>query len=89
MFSSSNFSVQCTEKFISVTIYTEKVSWETGRGGASLVPCWDHDHSALFWWDPDPSAQKTGGISWDWGKNTWIPAQIPATKHCENTMKTT
>ena len=64
------------------------VEGSSGRGGDSLAPWWDHDHSAQFRWDPDPGAQKTGGISRDRGKNTWIPAQIPVTKHCENTMKT-
>ena len=37
MFSSSNFGVKCTEKFISVTVYTEKVIWETGGVAPVLI----------------------------------------------------
>ena len=58
------------------------------RGSDSLAPCWDHDPSAQFWWDLDPGTKKTGGIGRDRGKNTWIPAQIPATKDRKNTAKT-
>ena len=36
-----------------------------GRGGDSLPPCWDHDPSTQFRWDPDPGAKKTGGIGRD------------------------
>ena len=57
------------------------------RGGCSLAPCWDHNPSAQFWWDPDPGAKKPAGIGQDRGKNTWIPARIPATKDRQNTVK--
>ena len=28
------------------------------RGGDSLPPCWDHNPSPQFRWDPDPGAKK-------------------------------
>ena len=34
---------------------------ELRRGGDSLAPCWDHDPSAQFRWDPDPGAKKLAG----------------------------
>jgi hypothetical protein len=44
------------------------------------------DPSSKIRSDPDPSHRKCARIRPDQGQNTWIPAQIPATKDRQNTV---
>ena len=47
------------------------------------------DPSSRIRSDPDPSHRKCARIRPDQGQHTWIPAQIPACKQSENTVKNT